>query len=103
MKLFMPCQSDYFYVPLKQPVRHQTPSTIGHKLSRPTNFGGPGGNFFLDKLSLYLEFQLPMCLGTGLKVCVGWWWVVVVGSGWWVVLKPNLVFRFRLSLSFSLA
>jgi hypothetical protein len=23
------------------------------------------------KLSLYPEFQLPMCLGTGLKVCGG--------------------------------
>ena len=23
------------------------------------------------KLSLYLEFQLPVCLGTGLKVCGG--------------------------------
>jgi hypothetical protein len=56
----------------------------------------PKGNFFLDessvglKLSLYPEFQLPMCLGTGLKVCV-------------VVLKPNLVFRFRHIFSFSLA
>jgi hypothetical protein len=34
-----------------------------------------GGDFFLDessfglKLSLYPEFQLPMCPGTGLTVC----------------------------------
>jgi hypothetical protein len=42
--------------------------------------GGAGGDFFLDKsslglhLSLYPKFQLPMCIGTGLKVCGGGWW-----------------------------
>jgi hypothetical protein len=46
------------------------------------------------KLSLYPKFQLHMCLGTYLKVC---------GGGWVVVLKPNLVFCFRPSFSFSLA
>ena len=45
------------------------------------------------KLSLYPEFQLPVCPGSGLKVCV----VVVVV----VVLKSNLVLRFGLNLAFG--
>jgi hypothetical protein len=52
------------------------------------------GNLFLDessfglKLSLYPEFQLPMCPGTGLKV-------PVVGGG----LKPILVFSLQASFA----
>ena len=55
-----------------------------------------GTNFFLDesslglKLSLYPEFQLPMCPGTVLKVCVvGGGWVVGVETKFSVRLWPK--------------
>ena len=70
--------SDQFSVFLCARVREIVTST--HTNPHPAlgggGVGGPGGNFCLDesflglKVSLYPEFQLPMCLATGLKVCV---------------------------------